>query len=488
MSHNAKHWENRAYALLSKSLSQIPQELNELDWKSDISNNKEKIAKHLSAFSNTDGGGFLVFGIDDEGRIMEQFEKPKIDEVVRKIGNIGYNSLSVSITVEHCILDFSGVSLLVVFIPESEYKPVHLRGVNIYESYKRSAGQTVLMSQSEVKSLLAYSLSISFEEQIAMSDVNEIAFFSCLRYEDYYKLLEKKMPENLGNILRDFESESFIKKGINDTYKITNLAGVLFAKRMTDFRPISRKSVRVIVYNGPNKLEAMKEMEGKKGYASGFSGLISYIMDQFSINEVIVNSLRTVVKMYPEVAVREFVANALVHQDFAITGTGVMIEIYSDRVEITNPGCPLIDTNLFIGANPKSRNETLASMMRRFGICEERGSGVIRAVSALEAYQLPAPKFVRGDDYTKVIMFAPKKWENMDKEDKIRACYQHTCLEYITNKKTTNNSIRLRFNLNDKSYTIASRIIADTIDAGLIKPFDLSNTSRKYTAYVPYWA
>jgi predicted HTH transcriptional regulator len=53
-----------------------------------------------------------------------------------------------------------------------------------------------------------------------------------------------------------------------------------------------------------------------------------------------------------------------------------MVEVFNDRIEITNPGTPVVDTNRFIDTAPKSRNETLASLMRRLNICEERGSGV----------------------------------------------------------------------------------------------------------------
>lgn len=62
-----KNWEIRALALLEKSLKPLPAELNELDWKSDISSKGDRIAQHLSAFSNTAGGGFLVYGVNNEG-------------------------------------------------------------------------------------------------------------------------------------------------------------------------------------------------------------------------------------------------------------------------------------------------------------------------------------------------------------------------------------------------------------------------------------
>jgi predicted HTH transcriptional regulator len=67
--------------------------------------------------------------------------------------------------------------------------------------------------------------------------------------------------------------------------------------------------------------------------------------------------------MFPEVAVRELVANALIHQDLFETGVGPMIEIFDDRIEITSPGEPLVDTRRFVGTPPRSRNEALASLM-----------------------------------------------------------------------------------------------------------------------------
>jgi predicted HTH transcriptional regulator len=91
--------------------------------------------------------------------------------------------------------------------------------------------------------------------------------------------------------------------------------------------------------------------------------------------------------------VRELVANALIHQDFSLSGAGPMVEIFDGRIEITNPGEPLVDTDRFLDSPPTSRNEGLASLMRRFRICEERGSGIDKVVAQLELYQLPPPVF-----------------------------------------------------------------------------------------------
>ena len=84
---------------------------------------------------------------------------------------------------------------------------------------------------------------------------------------------------------------------------------------------------------------------------------------------------REQVLLYPRIAIRELVANALIHQDFSVTGTGPLVEIFARRMEITNPGEPLVDTDRFIDTPPRSRNEQLAALMRRMKICEEARHG-----------------------------------------------------------------------------------------------------------------
>jgi len=76
----------------------------------------------------------------------------------------------------------------------------------------------------------------------------------------------------------------------------------------------------------------------------------------------------------------------------------------------------------------------------------------------------------------------------MNNEDRIRACYQHTCLHYVNNEAVNNQSVRKMFNINKSNVSFASKIIADTIDTDFIKPSDPENISKKFASYVPYWA
>lgn len=480
-------WSEYALELLNRSLKPVPQELNELDWKTDLSTKSERVAQHISAFTNTTNGGFFVFGINNDGRVVG-LDKEKADNIVQRLGNISRNNLTNPIGIDHNMINFEGTPILIVRVPESSYKPVGIRGENLFSCYKRSAGQTVKMTPAEIKQLIASSLSINFETQIAKSNLDDDQVLEYLDYDSYFRLEGRRLPDSKKGIVQALKNEEFINEFNKSNWNILNLGAILFCRDIDEFRDIKRKAVRVIVYKGNSRIDAVKEQVGKRGYATGFEGLINYIMDQLPTNEVIEKSLRNTVKVYPQVAIREFVANAIIHQDFNSIGSGVTIEIFADRMEITNPGVPLVDVNRFIDTAPRSRNEKLASLMRRLNICEERGSGIDRAVNSIEVYQLPAPKFIKGEDYTRVIIYAPRTLTKMSSEDRIRACYQHTCLNYVNDEPVNNQSVRKRFNIPKNNVSFASKIISETIESGLIKSSDPENASKKFASYIPYWA
>lgn len=191
--------------------------------------------------------------------------------------------------------------------------------------------------------------------------------------------------------------------------------------------------------------------------------------------------------MFPKQALRELIANALVHQDFLATGASVMIEMYADRVEISNPGTPPISVERFIDEY-RSRNERVADLMRRLGICEEKGSGVDKVVKAVEEHQLPPPDFRVGEVRTTVVLFSYKEFEKLDRNERVRAAYQHCCLHYVSNEQMTNQTLRERFGLPANKAESVSRTIRDAVEQNKIKIADPEQSSLRYRSYIPYWA
>lgn len=454
----------------------------------------EDIGEYLSAISNSAAlhgqeAGFIVWGVTDATHetVGTSF-RPR----TAKIGNEELESwLARLLTprINFRIHEFTlGKMPFVIFeVPPANHTPVRFKDTEWIRvgSYKKKLKD---FPEKERDLWASFSPKAPFEEGVAASLVPGTDVLSVLDYPSYFDLTGQPLPEDRKGILARLAEERFILPKGGEFYDVTNLGAVLFAKDLHVFEHLRRKAVRVIVYNGANRVETLREQVGRKGYAPGFPGLIDFINIFVPQNEVIGQALRVETRMYPEVAIRELVANLLIHQDFTMTGTGPMVEIFSDRIEITNPGVPLIDTQRFLDAPPQSRNDRIASFMRRINICEERGSGIDKVVHSVEVYQLPAPDFQATHQHTKVVLFAYKKLSEMSKGDRVRACYQHAALQYVSNRHMTNASLRARFSISSQNYTIASRIIGETIAAGLIKPYDPENRSKKHARYVPYWA
>jgi predicted HTH transcriptional regulator len=485
-----KNWIPKAIAYLEKSLGKVPTELNEIDWKESLSPNNDKLCQHISAFSNLPGGGFLVFGINNKTAEIIGVDRSASDLIVDKLASLCRDSVSPLVRLDHSIETFRGKELLFVHIIESAIKPVHLFGKTIEDSFIRSGGTTRKASRQDVGALMLNSKSPTWEELHASKLLSDIEVITLLEYDKILELLGNPIPTDLKEIMRWLQDEKMVVDVDGIGYYITNFGAISSAKDLTKFDGLTRKSVRLIKYEGKNKAGASKEFPGQKGYAIGFEGLITFIQGLLNDSEVIRNSLRVNTSIYPVIALRELAANILIHQDFTIKGSGPMIEIFDDRIVFTSPGklLPSKTIDRLIRTTPESRNEVLASAFRRYHICEERGSGFEKAVINIELFGLPPLKFEEHENFFVVTMFSPRKFAEMSNEERIEACYQHSIIEYYGNGGFNNASLRKRLGMNDKQASQVSLLIKEAIDAGKIKPKDDDNVSKKFSLYVPYWA
>ena len=382
-------------------------------------------------------------------------------------------------------LHVDGKHIVILEIPCATNRPVQFQGEEFIRigSYNKR-----LKDYAEKERALWRSFDKTpFEDGIAATSIRESDVFQLLDYRAYFRLLGQNAPRSPDGALEVLASDHIIALSDSGLWDITNLGAVLLAKRLDSFDNVRRRAVRVVQYRGPNRLDSIREKEGVRGYATGFEGLIGFVNDLIPSNEVMGKALRKKVPMYPEVAIRELVANALVHQDFHFRGAAPLVEIFVDRIEITSPGTPLVKTERFLDTAPRSRNEIMASFMRRIGVCEQRGSGIDKVVAETEFYQLPAPLFEVVEGQTRATLYAHKDLNDMDSSDKIRACYLHACLKWVQREQMTNASLRGRFGIEAKNSATVSRIIRETLAAELIRPFE-DNMSKKYAKYVPFWS
>lgn len=466
----------------------------ETEWVEFKENNYEPelIGEYISALSNSAcihsrEVGYLVFGVHDKThKIVGTNFKPK----GYKIGNQeleNWLATQLSPRIDFRIYEFQyETKNIVIFeIDAALNTPISFKG-NFYirvGSYKHDLNKF----PEKARRIWMNTLTKSFEDGIAKEYLTADEVIKDIDYPNYFELMDLPLPDNKLSIIEKLQEENVIVKNANH-YDITNLGAVLFGKSLKNFGRLSRKAIRVIMYTGKDRLNTLKEQEFLKGYAVVFEDLINYIEDKLPSNEVIEKAIRREVKMYPKIAIRELVANALIHQDFMEVGSGPMVEIFTDRIEISNPGQPLINVLRLIDHSPQSRNEKLASLMRRMKMCEERGSGIDKVINAVENYQLPAPDFIVQENAFRTILYAHREFRDMERKDKTRACYQHCCLRYISNELMTNKSLRERFNISEKNYSMVSRVIADSIDEDYIKVYDTENKSNRMAKYIPIWA
>lgn len=477
---------------LLNELCQLPRETEWVEFKRDNAD-LEEIGEYISALANSaalegKSAAYLVWGVADDshdivGTTARLAGTKKGNE---ELENWLARLLSPRIHFRLIELDVDGKHVEMIEIPRAAHQPVQFQGIEYIRvgSYKKKLKD----HPERERALWRVFDETPFEMLVAMERVDAPDVLKLLDYPAYFNLLEIPLPENRDGILQRLADDQMITPCEAGGWNILNLGAMLFAADLSKFRHLARKAVRVIEYDGEGRVKTKREHQGHKGYAAGFEGLIGFLKGMLPENEVIGDALRKTVPMYPELAIRELVANVIIHQDFSVTGAGPMVEVFDGRLEITNPGEPLVETQRFLDSPPRSRNEALASFLRRAGICEERGSGVDKVVFQTELYQLPAPLFEVVGGHTRAVLFAHKAFAEMDTADRTRACYLHACLQYVLRKRMTNKSLRERFGVEQKNSAQISRVIRDAVDAGAIKPADPESESKRHASYVPYWA
>lgn len=448
------------------------------------------IGESISALANgailvERGTAYLVFGVEDKTRAL-------VGTNVRlntlKKGNEDFQNwlarlLDPRIMFEAIDFEHNGLNFSIITIEPTYERPVKFNG-SAYFRIGQNVKRLAEYSQHE-RAVWNATNRQKFEHSIASPNQSLSSVLDLLDVSSYYKLMGLPLPENELEIARKLCHDKLIVDDMEGSFHITNLGAVLISIDITQFPPIKGKSVRVIKYKGTDKRVAESEREGQRGYATGFVGLMKFIMDRIPKVENYVSGLRINNPIVPEIAVREVLANAMIHQDFTITGMRPEIEIYENRIEVVNPGNSLIETDRMLDER-RSRNEALATNLRFLGICEERGGGLDKAIDAIEALHLPAPDFISSQNSMRVVLFGPRSFREMTRLERQRACFFHCIICWMRHEFMGNSSLRDRFSLRQEEYQAVSLVIADCIKNGRIIPAE-RNQGKKNARYVPYW-
>ncbi len=435
-----------------------------------------KLCKYCVALAN-EGGGVLLFGIED---------KPPRKVVGSQAVNDPVGMAEKLFTAVGFRVDIEAVQhpdgLVVVFHIPSRPRGTayHLAG----QYLMRSGEELCPMSEDRLRAIFDEGKPEWLEEP-ARSGLTAQQVIELLDTQSMFQLLGLPYPTAQTGVIDKLKAERLIDDS-SDGFVIRRMGAVLLARQLIDFPDVSRKAARIVQYAGDSKLKTTLDRTWDTGYAAGFRNLIAFLMGLLPQNEVVEQAIRKQVKLVPEIVIRELVANALIHQDFTASGTSVMAEVYTNRVEISNPGEPIVPVERFIDGY-QSRNERLADLMRRMRICEEKSSGIDQVVDAAEKFQLPAPLFRSDFRRTTAIVFGHKAFSDLRREERIRACYQHCVMRWVKGEMMTNQSLRERFRLPSNRSASVTQVINGAIEENLIKLDAEVGDSKRFARYLPHW-
>jgi len=170
---------------------------------------------------------------------------------------------------------------------------------------------------------------------------------------------------------------------------------------------------------------------------------------------------------YPEVAIREVLVNAIAHADYSLTGMHILIAIYSDRMEIQNPGMLPFGMTMedFANGVSKVRNRVIARVFRELGLMEEWGSGYRRVLAACRDIGYPDPDWQELGSAFRVT-FYPLSESNVPVNVPVNERQQWFLNQLDAGESVRGTDLANHWNVTEKT---AKRDIADLKKQGIIE-------------------
>ena len=337
--------------------------------------------KSVSAFANGEGG-VLIFGISDDGYVLgladAEGDAEKISEEIK-------SKLDPVPAVKLELKEADGKKLVLLHVYPGQETPYYYIGDKQRLAFVRIGNESVVADRIQLKSLVLKGAGRTYDSLPSNYRFEDMAFTKLRSV--HYKRLQ-----------RSFEDSEFVSWGIVDENGNLTNAGALLA----DESPIRQSRIFCTRWNGLDMTsglgEAIDDVELEGCVIGQLQDAVSFVRNNSRKKWWKESDHREELPDYPERAVTEAIANAIIHRDYMQLGSEIHIDMYDDRMEIYSPG-GMMDGRLIQQLNPltvpsKRRNPLLADFFSRLGLMDRRGSGMKKIIDSFES--LPdyhAPEF-----------------------------------------------------------------------------------------------
>jgi ATP-dependent DNA helicase RecG len=342
------------------------------------------LSKELVAFSNSSGGRIFI-GMDDDGTLpgvtVDNALKSKVEMMARDCDP----SVVISLEVFN--------KILIIHVPEGQNKPYRCTG----GFYLRNGASSVKLSTEEIREFFAAEGKVHFDEMPSSltypGAVSEEVIKRYMQLSDISSAInQKQLLFNLG-VLSNSEPA-----------RINNTGILFFTQSPVQYLP--QTAVTCVVYKGITKVDILDKKTFEFDLIGNIDEAMAFLKRHLNLSYEIKTKKRIEKLEIPEVVLREAIVNAVAHRDYFEKGATVMVEIFDDRVEISNPGgLPKGLKEEDFGKRTLARNPLIASLLHRAGYIEKLGTGVPRIKEGMMDAELPEPKF----DFDKFFVITLKR-------------------------------------------------------------------------------
>ena len=332
--------------------------------------NLKAIGKAIVAFANSDGG-LLILGVDDSGSIVGVSESPNgFAERLTSFLQSGMSAPVQAVMGRH--EDPNGWIHWIEVPRQRGFEPLRFDG----RVYVRRGRASVEPSPAELQDLYnMFGYIITEERAIGAAGVSAIDLDFFASHLELLGLDLRTEPQPA--LESDLRARGVIAE-IGGEYRAT-LYGLLAFGRQPQGTPQTQNFwVECVAYAGTDRAdEVLQVAEAKGRLDEQVERAVAWVLG-LGRREEYRGLVREDQPFLPRRAIREVVVNAVAHRDYAITGSKILLEVFSDRVELTSPGrLPngLTIESVTRGGNPRSRNESIANYLFSRRLMEQRGRG-----------------------------------------------------------------------------------------------------------------
>jgi len=329
------------------------------------------IGRTLCAFANG-SGGLLVLGVNDSGEIAGLREDP--DRVQERLTSLLQSGCNKPVPAECGVRRADQGWVHWVDVPR------HLRG---FEPFSRSGRfwirrgrSTVAPSSSELQELMnTFGLVLTEKLVIPSATVDDIDIGA---FQDFMRAQGREMDEEPQPPIEDDLRNASVCGAWEGAVRPTLYGLAVFGRNLQGHPQTGSFMVKCAAYAGQDRAgdvlsvgEAKGRLEDQVHRALGWFKSLGH-------KEAYSGLYRTDIPLLPDGVVREALVNGVIHRDYAIVGSSVMLEVFDDRVDVTSPG--VLPNHMSVdearlGGAPRSRNELMANAMVVARLMEQRGRG-----------------------------------------------------------------------------------------------------------------